>query len=192
MNFDNSPRQIFLSHVSDDKGYAVKFRTLLEPLGYSAFTCFDIPSDQGPDIADKVESVLTHCSLVVVLVGPKTRLSRWVDMEIDLGLSPRIGQPAAGLLGIILPEHEDFSKPYYEPESVPARLHDRVRWEYALLRKWTDNTQAIREWLQDAEKRRRHFRPTVNYKVQLALRSHPWDESADMPRPFLQSLLERE
>jgi len=190
MPLNNSPQQIYLSYVHSDETYAKRFSELLERKGIATTSIRD--SDTNSEIEAQAESVLTHCRLVVVLVGPKTRDSRWVNLEIALATKPRIGSPSAGLLGIILPEHSDFGMPYYDPENIPVRLHDRVRWEYALARKWIDDPDALQLWLKDAERRRRHFRPEPNYAALQELKSYSWNDNADTPRPALQNLWEQE
>lgn len=82
--------------------------------------------------------------------------------------------------------------PYYEPENIPLRLHDRVKWEFALIRKWIEDPSQIQQWIENAERRRKHFRSSINYSALKALKEYPWDENADTPRPILQSLSERE
>ena len=190
MLFENSPQHVYLSYAHDDEAFAKQFHEMMEPFGISVSSCRDNETNQ--EIEEQAESVLTHCSLVVVLIGPKTRDSRWVDLEIALGTAPRTGLPGAGLLGIILPEHVDFAMPYYDPANIPLRLHDRARWEYALVRKWIDRPDVIHSWLQDAERRRRHFRSAPNFSALQALKEFHWDDNADKPRPVLQTLSERD
>lgn len=82
--------------------------------------------------------------------------------------------------------------PYYDSDNVPVRLHDRVRWKYALIRKWVEDPELFQSWLTGSERRRRHFRPEPNYATLPVLKSWPWDEKADTPRPALQELWEQE
>ncbi len=190
MPSNNSSQQIYLSYAHSDEEYARRFSELLDPMGFAVTSIRD--ADTSCEAEAHAESVLSHCSLVVVLIGPKTRDSRWVDMEIALATKPRIGLPGAGLLGIILPKHPDHGMPYYDPDNIPVRLHDRVRWEYALIRKWVEDPVLLQSWLTDSERRRRHFRPEPNYATLQALKSWSWDENADTPRPALRKLWEQE
>lgn len=190
MDHPNSSKHVYLSYVQSDEGYADKFRAILDGLNFQVSACRENKITQ--DVREQVESALTHCSVVVVLIGPNTRSSRWVDLEISLATEPRIGQPGAGLLGIILPEHEDFAKPYYGPDNVPLRLHDRIVWEYAIVRKWTVAPSMVEKWLTDVERRRYHFRSATNFSVLQTLREFPWNDDIDSPRPVLKALLEQE
>jgi hypothetical protein len=101
-----------------------------------------------------------------------------VDREIELGTESREDGPGAGLVGVILPPHDDFSRPYYDPENVPVRLHDLVQNEYAILRKWSENPDEIRPWLEEAERRRRHC-PEPSLGASAQLYRFAWDPAVD-------------
>lgn len=116
-----------------------------------------------------------------VLIGPETRYSKWVDKEIELATKPSKSGPGAGLIGVILPTHEDFPKPYYEPELVPLRLHDRIQAEYATLKKWTEDPAEVIRWIGDADRRRHQYDATPSMRAMLDLRRFPWAEGADTP-----------
>lgn len=186
---EHSPH-VYLSYAQADESDAIAFRKLMESLNVPVDSCRD--GETGENVLATARSVLSNCSVIVVLIGERTRDSRWVDMEISLAMEPREDQPGAGLLGIILKSHPDFAKPYYEPDSIPLRLHDRVRWEYGMVRKWTDDPQQVRTWLDDANRRRHHFRSATNITTMRALHAFSWDDSVDTPRPILKSLLEQE
>ncbi len=190
MSISSPLSQIYLSYVHSDEGYAKRFAELLEPLSIVTNSIRDAEVNCHTEV--DAESILSQCSLFVVLIGPKTRDSRWVDIEIALATRRRRAGLPGGLLGIILPEHPDHSMPYYEAENIPVRLHDRVRWEYAVIRKWVDDPVLLQSWMIDAERRRRHFRPEPNYATLQTLKTWSWDENADTPRPALQKLWEQE
>jgi hypothetical protein len=183
-------KRIFLIYAIDDQSWARRFELLVSPLGYYTFpTSGDAFS--GARSTNKpliVKSAIQSCSFAVVLIGKRTHMSRWVDQEIAWALTQWDGKPAAGLLGIVLPEHEDFGKPYYEPSLVPGRLHDRVRWEYALIRKWSEDPAEISARLQEADRRRRAFLPIVSYSMLQTLHRQQWDESEDAQREVENSL----
>ncbi|MEY2726708.1 MAG: hypothetical protein RLZZ458_2575 [Planctomycetota bacterium] len=180
--------RIFVSHVADDGKYAEKLRDLIGTVSKATITLSRATESQYPSLLQQ----LRECSIIVILIGPKTYSSRMVDREIELAIAPRANQPPAGMLGIILPEHGDFSKPYYEPDSVPVRVHDRVLYNYAVLKKWTDEKDKIQAWLSDSMNRRLHLRSTVSNSVVLGLHTQVWDESVDGPHEVLQALEEQE
>ena len=188
MSSNSSTAHIFLSYAVPDQSYADQFRALTAPHNVRLSGSHDIAAEAN--IADDVREALASCDIVVVLIGPTTQHSRWVDMEMELAIAPRSNGPTAGLLGIILPEHPDFAKPYYDPKNVPPRLHDRVHWEYGLIRKWTEDFDLVLQWLKEADRRRRQYRPAVNYSAIQALQRREWDDSADSPREFLKALRE--
>ena len=183
MALGNPSECIFISHVAEDFSFALRLRELLGVPGEMIATSGG--GDPNANTDDSRLQFLKECGSMIVLVGPRTQLSRWVDKEIDIAIADR-PKPAA-LLGIILPHHKDFAKPYYEPGNVPRRLHDRVHHDYALLKKWTENTETIRGWLKDVAKRSLHLRSTVSSRAMLDLQRQDWDDTADIPRWFLQS-----
>jgi hypothetical protein len=183
MLLDNPSECIYISHVADDVSYAHRLRDLLDLPREMIATSSD--SDPSGTADDSRLQFLRECGSIVVLVGPRTQLSRWVDSEIDIAITDR-PKPAA-LLGIVLPHHKDFAKPYYEPCNVPRRLHDRVHHDYALMKKWTEDTEKIRGWLIEVSKRSQHLRSTVSSRAMLDLKKQNWDDTSDTPRLFLQS-----
>jgi len=183
MPLDNPSECIFISHVADDVSYALRLRELLNLPREMIATSSD--GGSGKDADDIQLQFLQECGIIIVLVGPRTQLSRWVDKEIDIAITDR-SKPAA-LLGIVLPHHKDFAKPYYESENVPRRLHDRVHHDYALMKKWTEDTEKIRAWLKEVSKRSQHLRSTVSSRAMLDLQKQNWDDNSDTPRSFLQS-----
>jgi hypothetical protein len=130
---------------------------------------------------------LRDCALrsthTVVLIGPATRLSKWVDREIAVSTESREEGPGAGLIGVILPHHEDFSRPYYDPQNVPLRLHDLVESEYAIVRKWSEKPEEVVRWLEDAARRREFFRPEPSLGAAAQIYRFSWSAEVDESRP---------
>jgi MTH538 TIR-like domain (DUF1863) len=133
----------------------------------------------GSVILDHLRQQATGATITIVLIGPATRFSHWVDQEIEVSTKPTKSGPGAGLVGVILPHHEDYSKPYYDPEHVPLRLHDRILAEYAILRKWTDDPSEIARWLTETDRRRCQYDPTPSVRALMDLRRFPWSEPED-------------
>ena len=82
-------------------------------------------------------------------------------------------------MGILLPDHPDHKKPYYDPANVPVRLHDLVQQEYAIIKMWSDDSTVIAGWMREAMYRRRYRHPERTPRLVDALSSFQWDETVD-------------
>ncbi len=154
---------VFLAHAKADAEYANRMEQLLLQLNIRSWN-FNTAVLPGDNYVEKVQPALSGCSHIMVLLGPTTRLSRFVDIEMELAMAPRESkegnafEPGAALLGVKLPNHDDFNKPYYEPDLIPKRLHDFISQNMAILKKWTEEYKAIAAWLVEAEARRQRYR----------------------------------
>jgi hypothetical protein len=176
--------RIFVSYAAEDASWAEQLGSLLAKAG--------LPHTKtappvGVSWADWTSDTAKNATHTLVLVGSHTRLSRWVDREIELSTECRDTGPGAALIGLILPTHEDFKRPYYDPEHVPLRLHDLVQTDYALVRKWSGKPEEIRQWLEDAEKRRHYRRPEPSLGAAAQLYRFAWDAAVDEARGHLDS-----
>jgi hypothetical protein len=175
---------VFISHSIKDKDHGETLRGWLQRLGYRAET-YPTNLSAGDSTREAISLALRSADVHIVLLGPETRHSQWIDWEISEGMSASAGKgssPASpcALLAIVLPHHEDFGRPYYDPENVPARLHDALRWESALLRKWSEDPVEIRRWIEEAESRRRLVpRPRTSFAIQEQLESLDWQDSIE-------------
>ena len=70
------------------------------------------------------EEFISQATVAVVLVGPCTWQRKFVDWEIGAALRDTEMNPRCGLLGILLPNHQDFGKPSYNAQLIPPRLAD--------------------------------------------------------------------
>lgn len=178
---------IYLSYLKSDQPWAERLAARLES---AKLTVSNPPSGLplekvGPEA---VREAILASSHTLVLIGPTTRFSRWVDREIELSTEPREEGPGAGLVGVILPEHEDFSRPYYDPANVPIRLHDLIQSEYALIRKWSEQPEEIQRWIEEAGRRRFCVGPEPSLGAAAQIYRFGWDESLDKARPGLEAL----
>jgi hypothetical protein len=149
----------------------------------------NVPAEAPPGkvILSSLREAILASSHTLVLVGPTTRLSQWVDREIELSTETRNGGPGAGLIGVILPTHDDFSRPYYDPENVPVRLHDLVQSEYAIIRKWSEKPEEIARWLEDAARRRQSYRPEPSLRAAAEIYHFAWNKQVDELRPDIEA-----
>ena len=180
----NQPN-VFLSHVHEDQSWADQCAALLRSIGASVHTAQSL-LEPGEEFQHLWQEAILQTTHILVLIGPRTRLSQWVDREIELGTESRDDGPGAGVVGIILPSHEDFSRPYYDPENIPVRLHDLVQNEYAIVRKWTENPDELARWLDEAERRRYRHRPEPSLSAAVQIYRFAWDNKVDASLPDLE------
>lgn len=177
-------KSVFISHTSDDTAHAAELADSLTRAGFAVHTGESMAAGGG-SLQESIAAILDVVETLVVLLGPKTRFSKWIDWEIETALSPGSpnGRGPCALLAIILPEHGDFSKPYYDPENVPVRLHDALQWESALIRKWDLDPDTLAGWIEDACARRKRVpHPRASFPILSQLSSFAWDESVDNER----------
>ena len=88
------PRTIFVSCHSTDRSHAATLESLLPPGSVIWNGGMNLPS--GESWKDELNAALARAEVVALLLGPKTRDSRWVDYEIQHGTAPRSSesQPA--------------------------------------------------------------------------------------------------
>jgi hypothetical protein len=177
---------VFISHSQADASFANEMEEMLSKLKVPSWN-FNTAVGPGDNYLEKVKPVLESCTHVMVLVGPMTKDSRWVDMEMEVAMSPRENGPGAGLIGIILPNHADFDHPSYEPELVPLRLHEFVTQQVAILKKWPDSPPTVLPWLEELEKRRHALqrRTRVSLSTLKLIRENQWTNEGDIPREEL-------
>ncbi len=178
MNGPTTDQRVFISYAQGDTEYASRLRELLTNAGLTVLS----GDEQAPAVAvvrDATEEQAAQATTNIVLIGPNTRFSKWVDAEIELATKPSKSGPGAGLIGVVLPTHDDYTKPYYEPELVPLRLHDRIQGEYATLKKWSNDPKEITQWIADADRRRHRYDATPSVRALLELRHFPWSEGTE-------------
>lgn len=187
MHESTSNPKVFLSYAHSDKRRAEEMRKMLHESGAEVFSA-DSSIRSGDSVQESIRAAIASAAVVFVLIGPSTRTRKWVDKEIELATQGTPSRPAPGLVAVVLPEHDDYSRPFYDPENVPLRIHDHVSRESAILRKWPKDPAEIRNWISESLRRRQRFpAPFVNFSTQSALSSFNWDESVDEPLPEKES-----
>ena len=184
----STPPLVFISHAASDSSYASLMEQKLHGLGIPAWN-FNTQVSPGDVYLEKAKNALESCTHIMVLVGPRTRESQWVDMEMEVAMSASETGAGASLIGVILPHHEDFARPYYEPEAVPLRLHDFVRQGVALLKKWSEEPEEIQAWLHLADQRcggMKRTRPSLS--TLKWIREKAWNNEGEVAREGLPSL----
>lgn len=121
----------------------------------------DISPGLGPEAVQQTirDEHLRDTTLTVVLIGIETWKLRQVDWEIGASLR-KVGQhPGSGLLGLILPEYRRRDLEKYNQYTIPPRLYDNIRCEYAIIHNWSENPEDVRDWLEIASDRRETVPP---------------------------------
>jgi hypothetical protein len=174
-----SPKRIFLSYARPDHAYALKLKELLTSAGAeSVDSATDLKVAESGQL--QLRERIAEASTTIVLLGPYTRKSKWVDFEIQIAVSGVKGRLGTALIAVVLPTHEDYRTPFYDPELVPLRVHDLIVQEFALLRKWTEDSSEILPWIEEAQRRRKRIRnPCISFKTSFALREFNWDPTID-------------
>lgn len=145
--------KVFVSfhHKLDEKWkikFADKFSSILIPKWVNNN---EINSELSTDYIKRIiqEDYISSSTITVVLIGNETYLRKHVDWEISASISSKVGG-RSGLLGLILPSRKDYSTKKYEPNTIPQRLYDNVKTEYAKIYNWTDKIEDMQIILQEA------------------------------------------
>lgn len=137
--------KIFVSYYHKaDQGYRDAFERAFGHLFISkSVKPGDISTDVSTDYIKRLilEGYITDASVVVVLVGSKTRCRKHVDWEISAGLNKKVGG-YSGLLGIFLPTFPLQPGNRYDPDDLPSRLADNANSGYARLYTWSQITSS--------------------------------------------------
>ena len=98
----------------------------------------DIDADNSDQYIKQLiqQDYIGDASVVMVLLGPKTKCRKHVDWEISAGLNTKV-RGASGLLGVLLPEFPLSAEDKYQYDDLPARLADNVKSEFAKIYTWS-------------------------------------------------------
>ncbi len=135
--------KVFLSfYHHDDEKYRRKFE---EKFGHLMVIKSVHPGDIDPENSSEYikrlirDGYIEDASVVVVLVGPKTKCRKHVDWEISAGLNKKVGG-YSGLMGILLPAFPLTRENKYNGSDLPERLRTNVDSGYAKLYSWDSIT----------------------------------------------------
>lgn len=151
-------RKTFISYYhKGDQQYKQFFNNLSEDLIISkSVEKGDIDSDNSDGYIKQLiqKKYLSDTTVLVVLIGPKTKCRMHVDWEISGALNLKVGDKYAGLVGFILPNHPDYGKENVTYASLPQRLSDNFKSGYAIIRDWTEDRIKIQSYIEDAYTKR--------------------------------------
>ncbi|MBC8230879.1 TIR domain-containing protein [bacterium] len=108
------------------------------------------------------DEYLRDSSVTVVLIGPETWKRKHVDWEISSSIRHTEYNPRSGLLGIFLPTHPDYGR-NFNPYTIPPRLYDNYKCEYATLYDWNEDPYIVNAWIHEAFLRRKRVSPDDSF-----------------------------
>lgn len=145
-------RKCFISYYhNDDQEYKEKFKNLTSDLIVNkSVEDGDINSDVSDEYIKQLiqKGFLKDTTVLIVLIGPKTKCRKHVDWEISGALNLKVGDNYAGVLGLKLPTHQDYGTGKYTYAEQPARLTDNLKTGYAVIRDYTTDRKKLQEYIE--------------------------------------------
>lgn len=150
---NNTKRKVFVSYYhKDDQGWRDKFERDFGHLFISkSVQLGDIDSDVSTEYVKQLirKDYVSDASVVIVLLGPKTKCRKHVDWEIYAGLDAK-ANGHSGLLGILLPTHPDAGTSEFKYVNVPDRYADNAKTDFAITANWPSNDDELKDWIEKA------------------------------------------
>lgn len=167
-------RKVFVSYYhKDDQYYKNAFHSNFNDLFIDkSVGDGDIDSNNGPDYVSRLinQGYMNDTTVLVVLVGPKTRCRKHVDWEISGALDYRVGDCHSGLVGLLLPNHPDYGTRQWKKDNLPARLAANAETGYAPIYDWTTNRATMQSMIEEANRRRKPMEDKIvnRYLLQMS------------------------
>lgn len=152
-------RKTFLSYYHKDEQYKRYYENLFDDLIVNkSVQKGDINSDNSDEYIKQLiqKDYLYDTTVLVVLIGDKTKHRKHVDWEISGALNRKVGDHYAGLLGIVLPTHPDYGKPNYQKNhsNFPKRFLANYESGYAVMIDWTEDRVFMQNAIEKAFRQR--------------------------------------
>ena len=151
-------RKTFISYYhNDDQYYNDELKNLASDLIVSkSVEHGDINSKVSTEYIKQLiqKGFLSDTTVLIVLIGKKTKCRKHVDWEISGALNLKVGNNYAGLLGLILPNHPDFGTGEATYSLMPARLADNFKLDYAVICDYTTDQVKLQNYIEKAFKNR--------------------------------------
>ena len=155
--------KVFVSyHHDNDQQYRNQFEEMLEnDIVSRSVDMGDIDPNFKPEtIWQKIrDEHLRDSTVTVVLIGTQTWQRKFVDWEIGSSIRHTQYNPRSGLIGILLPTRPDYQQGTFNGRTIPPRLYDNYRCEFAHIYDWSTNPSYIQNWIDEAFKRRNQINP---------------------------------
>jgi len=111
---------------------------------------------------------LYDTTVLIVLIGKKTRCRKHIDWEIAAALNNKVGGIYAGLLGLILPTPPDFNTGTCNPNNMPPRFADNQKSGYAVLKDYTTDRKLLKDYIELAfSHRKKQKSKRINSRAQI-------------------------
>jgi len=152
----SSRHKVFVSyHHALDEAYKTKFErfgSVFDLLVPGSVNDGDIDSNLPAEtIRQKIrDEYLRDTSVTVVLIGAETWQRKHIDWEIGSSIRQTEYNPRSGLLGILLPTYPRTNPTKYNPHTIPPRLYDNIKCEFATIYNWSDDPATVHGWIHDA------------------------------------------
>lgn len=152
-------RKTFLSYYHKDEQYKKYYENLFDDLIVNkSVQKGDIDSDNSDEYIKQLiqKEYLYDTTVLVVLLGAKTKHRKHVDWEISGALNYKVGDHYAGLLGIVLPTHPDYKKPINQRLKInyPKRFIENYASGYAVMIDWTEDRVFMQNAIEKAFRQR--------------------------------------
>lgn len=151
-------RKTFISYYhKDDQEYKEKFVNLTKDLIVNkSVEDGDINSEVSDEYIKQLiqKGFLNDTTVLIVLIGNKTKCRKHVDWEISGALNLKVGGQYSGLLGLLLPTHIDYGKDTYSMSNIPERLANNLKSGYATIHDYTTDRKKIQSYIDVAFKNR--------------------------------------
>ena len=169
---DQTKRKTFVSYYhKNDSEYKKKFLNLMDDLIVNkSVEDGDINSNVSDEYAkQQIQKAFLHdTTVLIVLLSNKTKCRKHVDWEISGALNFKVGDSYAGLLGLLLPTHDDFGSGKCKHSNIPDRLADNLTTGYAVVRDYTTDRKKLQGYLEEAYNRRKtHADKRMNSRTQM-------------------------
>jgi hypothetical protein len=162
-------RKTFISYYhNDDQEYKEKFKNLFGDLIVNKSVEYnDIDSDNSDEYIKQLiqNDYLADTTVLVVLIGEKTKCRKHIDWEIAGALNLKVGDSYSGLLGLFLPNHPNFGSDKYTSSEVPKRLAQNIKSGYAIAKDWTEDRVKLQEYVESAFEKRAESDKIINKAI---------------------------
>jgi hypothetical protein len=168
---NSTRRKTFVSYYhKENQDYRTKFENLFKDLIVSkSVEDGEIDSDNSDGYIKQLiqKGYLNDTTVIVVLIGNKTKCRKHVDWETSGAISTKVGG-VSGLLGIILPDHPDFGTGKATYSLMPSRLSDNFKSGYALIKDWTDDRIKMQSYIEEVFNRKNEISDDIdNSRIQM-------------------------
>ncbi|AXG72398.1 hypothetical protein KORDIASMS9_04670 [Kordia sp. SMS9] len=163
--------KVFISyHHENDVKYRKKYENFFNDK-FDILDSLSVKPDEFSNISTEEfrkqirEQHLKESTVTVVLIGIDTWRRKHVDYEIYNSLKKTKNSDRSGVLGIILPSYDTYSKNSYNEKTIPKRLAQNIANGYANIHFWHGNPQINQEWIHEAFKKRKTIIPNNAMKL---------------------------